>query len=76
METIESTDNKDDTKAIYKGVKALGGSTAFEHTKPTEHMTKKKKNQKMTNENRNSTTNGETETTKNTSANENATSNK
>ena len=62
METIESADNKGDVKTIYRGVKALGGSAAFERTKPTEHITRKKKNLNTTNENKNTTANGETET--------------
>ena len=74
VERIERADNKGDTRTIYQAVKALGGSAAFERTKPTEHMTQKKKNPKMTNENRSSTANGETEMTKKASANENAAS--
>ena len=62
METIEAADNKGDTKTIYRGVKALGGSAAFERTKPTERITKKRKNLKTTNEIRSKTANGETET--------------
>ena len=53
-------------------MKALGDSAAFERTKSTEHMTQKKKNPKMTNENRISAANGENETNRNTTTNENA----
>ena len=62
VETIESADNKGDTRTIYNGVKALGGSAAFERTMPTEHMTQKKHNLKTTNENESTAANGETET--------------
>ena len=54
VETIESADNKGDAKTIYRGVKALGGSAAFERTNPTEHITRKKKNLNTTNESRSS----------------------
>ena len=72
VERIEKADNKGDSRTIYQGVKALGGSTAFERTKPTEHMTQKENNLQMTNENRCSAANGETETTGSAAANENA----
>ena len=62
VETIEAADNKGDTKTIYRGVKALGGSAALERTKPTERMTKKKKNPKSSNEIKSTSANGETET--------------
>ena len=73
VERIEAADNKGDTRTIYSGVKALGGSAAFELTKPTEHMPQKEENNlSRTNENRDSAANGETEETKKLSANENA----
>ena len=69
---LRSADNKGNTRTIYKGVKVLGDSESFEHTKPTEHMTQKKKNLKMTNENGSTSANGETEMPESSAANENA----
>ena len=40
VDKIEQADNRGDTKAIYRGVKNLSGSSAFSTTKPTEKLQK------------------------------------
>ena len=58
VQKIEAADNKGDTKAIFRGVKALSGSTATSATRPTEHWTGSKEPLRASGESK--TTDGKT----------------